>query len=377
MNNPSSLLAAVWQRRTDLLLSLLAAGADPNESTANGDTPLMLAARQGEVEVATALIAAGADVHRLNFFGLSALCDAASNGSDEAIAIMRMLLDAGADVDQGRPSTPLMCASADSVAAMEILLDTGANPNATRPNWGTVLHVCVHYDNWLGVKSLLARGADPSLVVLSSGGGDPLPTARELARHKQRKAIIALLEGKPLAVLSDEQILRQLERLAADSQYELRAGAAGGAVSELVDTVAVAISPLLLEMYRRADGQEWTTELSLVARSDERWDREWYWMPLEETVTHWREWTEALDGGAFDSQRNLKSDPGVVKAWWDRGWIPLLSDGGGGYVCLDFAPTINGTSGQVILVEHDSPTRRLLANSLPEYLSIVEFENLT
>src|SRR4051812_22928571 len=106
MSNQHPLYSAIREARTDVVLGLLAAGADPDAAlTPDGKTPLMCAADHGEVEVAVALVEAGADVNRLDVSGLSALCEAARNGSDEAIAIMRVLIRAGADIEGGGPST--------------------------------------------------------------------------------------------------------------------------------------------------------------------------------------------------------------------------------------------------------------------------------
>ncbi|VTR99546.1 ankyrin repeat domain-containing protein [Tuwongella immobilis] len=366
MSDKNPLYAAIMEGRIDEVLVILSTGVSPDAAlTPDGKTPLMCAAEFGQVEAAAAIVKSGADVNRLSVAGLSALCEAGRNGSDEAIEIIRMLINAGADVEGGGPSSPLMCASADSVAGMEVLLDANANPNAIRPKRGTPLHVCTEYNNYLGVRLLLAHGADSSIRNSSTG-----QTALEEARQRRRFVISALLEDKPLPVLSRQQILERLESLAANPEYNLRSGAADSLISESVEVMDIDGTHLLFDMYRHANGQELSASLPLIPASDEQPNREWLLLPLEEVVIRWRELTEALDNGAFLGQRNLKHDPGITRAWWNRKWIPFLTDESGGYICLDLVPTSRGTAGQIILFEHDSPARRLLSNDLQQFLSI-------
>ena len=86
------------------LRELLDAGADPNEFAPDGFTPLTLACFFKRPEAARLLLDRGADVHQRarneNIQVLPIHSAAADGGSVE---IVRMLLDAGADVNATQP----------------------------------------------------------------------------------------------------------------------------------------------------------------------------------------------------------------------------------------------------------------------------------
>jgi cell wall assembly regulator SMI1 len=59
---------------------------------------------------------------------------------------------------------------------------------------------------------------------------------------------------------------------------------------------------------------------------------------------------------------------GVAKEWYHPGWLPLTANAQGDHHCLDLAPAQDGRNGQVIMVWHDRPDRRVVAASLVEWL---------
>ncbi len=80
----------------EMTVLLLQAGADPNRSTAQGDTPLMNAARSQRVKQAQLLLDAGADPNVYTNYGATPLMYTACNGNME---LARMLIAKGARVE--------------------------------------------------------------------------------------------------------------------------------------------------------------------------------------------------------------------------------------------------------------------------------------
>lgn len=96
----NGLLAAVEENNLDLVSWLLEQGADPNEPSKNGWTPLMLAILHDSVEMTESLLKSGTDPNRTTQSEenpcRSPLAVAISNGRLEAV---RLLLAYNADAD--------------------------------------------------------------------------------------------------------------------------------------------------------------------------------------------------------------------------------------------------------------------------------------
>jgi ankyrin repeat protein len=88
---------AIRNRNANWVGFLLARNADPNLGDANGDTPLILAARMGFPEGAARMLMRRAQVDKTNKLGETALIVAVAG---RQTAIVRMLLEAGADPDK-------------------------------------------------------------------------------------------------------------------------------------------------------------------------------------------------------------------------------------------------------------------------------------
>lgn len=57
--------------------------------------------------------------------------------------------------------------------------------------------------------------------------------------------------------------------------------------------------------------------------------------------------------------------------FWSRSWIPFLSDGHGGHMCVDLGGSFGGTQGQVLKEESDLGDRILCHESLEAWLATV------
>jgi cell wall assembly regulator SMI1 len=110
-----------------------------------------------------------------------------------------------------------------------------------------------------------------------------------------------------------------------------------------------------------------TEDLGLFPRSDPSDDMAFSPLPLAQMFNEWENWTKLTDAGNFT---DLSAEPasGIRADWWNRGWIPIASNGGGDLQCIDLSPTEAGKAGQVISTWHESGNRELIAPSLTEYL---------
>jgi len=80
----------------------------------------------------------------------------------------------------------------------------------------------------------------------------------------------------------------------------------------------------------------------------------------------------ALDMRAVPSAPASAHGP-VQPAWWHPGWLPVLSNGAGRYLCLDLAPPPapppGGTPGQVVQYDSRSPHRSIAAPGFAAWLT--------
>lgn len=160
------LLYAARDGRTAIVRMLLAAGANLNQTEANGESPLLVAINNGQIEIAQVLLEKGADPNATDGFGRAPLwsavdyrnLDAAegsgTNGVDRepVLPLIRALLDRGANPNvQTKVEPPsrrwmmpfgarqwvnpagqtpfVRAALAGDVAVMRLLLEYHADPN--------------------------------------------------------------------------------------------------------------------------------------------------------------------------------------------------------------------------------------------------------
>ena len=255
-------------RNTDIVERLLAAGADPNRALRAGETLLMRCASTGDPVAVRALLAHGADidasepsqgqtalmwaaanrqpavtrvllehgaavgartrtVRQLRGVGLqsttspagatyfdaggfTALLFAARHG---AAASARLLLDAGADVNQPAAdgNSPLVLAALSGHARLaEFLLERGADPHAAGAGYNA-LHAAVLRADADLLQALLAAGADPNARLT---GSTPVPrwTYQYVLTLREKGGTPFLLAAKYL----EPELMRLLAAAGAD-----------------------------------------------------------------------------------------------------------------------------------------------------------------
>lgn len=158
------LLAAVrdsYHGRPDAVLMLLANGADPRATDADGATALHAAARNADPSIAALLLDAGAEPDALDAQGVSALGVAAAQGNLE---LARFLLSRGAGCEPagGEPALLLATGGPDADPAMlGLLLQHKAKVDARGRLGRTALHGACLHGNLAAVEALLATRAQP------------------------------------------------------------------------------------------------------------------------------------------------------------------------------------------------------------------------
>ncbi|CAD7700408.1 unnamed protein product [Ostreobium quekettii] len=150
-----NLLQAVAAGDEEAVLRLINDGANVDETTTDGDTPLILASARGLEEIVTILLDAGADVNATDNIGL----------------------------------TPLLAASFfNHPSVVNVLIEADANIEAVMEDFGTSLHVAARIGSAEVIELLISAGADPdarnppseSTPILFAAGGNHLEAVRAL-----------------------------------------------------------------------------------------------------------------------------------------------------------------------------------------------------
>jgi ankyrin repeat protein len=197
----TALHAVAEQPTTDVVQLLLDKCADINAQSTDGVSPLLDMIKGGTkaaTPVALLLIQRGADVNATSDDGETTLTLATAR---RMTAVVRALLDKGADPNKGKPipsgpsssagGPPLLIALSDrsvpeSAEIALLLIERGADVNArgTSGNTPLIRALIGKYD--AVVRALLEKGADPNM---SNGPNTPLLAAG--SNEEMRKLLIA------------------------------------------------------------------------------------------------------------------------------------------------------------------------------------------
>lgn len=188
-NGTTALNVASRYGHLEIVRTLLEAGVNMNASSEPRGTALHYASNWGYVEIVKTLLVAGADVNASNTYEGTALNCASNSGH---IEIVKTLLAAGTDMNASNKYQETALHLVSRVGHLEIartLLEAGVDANAFSETWGTALHLASKAGHLGIVRTLLEAGTDTSIL-------DPYGwTALQWAREKGYKEIVAVLEA--------------------------------------------------------------------------------------------------------------------------------------------------------------------------------------
>jgi ankyrin repeat protein len=153
-----------YQGRPDAIMTLLANGANPLVTDADGNTALHHAALCGEPIVAALLLDASADIDVINHEGLTALGIACANGN-WALAIFLLERGARAEVDHAQPAIQLAASvTDDDPVGVKLLLKRKVKVDALGSLDRSALMAAALAGHARIVEALLAGGANVDLA---------------------------------------------------------------------------------------------------------------------------------------------------------------------------------------------------------------------
>jgi ankyrin repeat protein len=182
---------------------LLDHGADPRQTSADGDPLVCLAARRRETRVLRKLLASGAPVDARDHLGRTPLAGAmaAYEAVIPSAEIAELLIQAGADLEavDAEGATPLiLAAAAADPEKVQVLLAARAKPNAGDAAGRTpLMHAVLNPDGREVAQALLQAGAE---LAARDGFGH---TALDLARAEGQEAMAAWLHEQATARTDD------------------------------------------------------------------------------------------------------------------------------------------------------------------------------
>ncbi len=384
----SPLIHAVVRSNLETVQLLVNAGADVNGRDADGMTPLMHAADRSRWDMVPFLLDHGADPNLVQNGTEPPLSYVAAKvSSPDGIPCIRALLAAGADANRfaldadGEPSgTPLMVAAQNgNVPAIRELVSAGADVNVVVP-FGTALAQAAEEEHLEAVQFLLASGAHielaaPKVNGIPTSGMTPL----EIARQRRNRKLVQLLEAAGQNGEHEDEGMREgnikeaWARLYAAlhshnrlRQAKLRPGVSLQEIARLEKVIGHTLPSQWRALARICNGQSASGKEFIPSPSGH--DGGFRLLTFDEISAEWKDWKTLVDGGEFTKSRSMP-DKGIRAEWYNLGWIPLAADGGGNLICVDLVPAKGkGKVGQIISVRHDAGTRKLLADSLAEWI---------
>lgn len=188
-------------KRLETVQALLAAGANVDSPTNDGDTPLIIATSlpEADLSIIKILLENKADVNRQGAGKVVPLHTASFHGNAE---IVELLIAAGANIniaEESNVTSLIYAAAGGKEAVVQLLLKSGAEVNSKHSTGGTALHEAAINGSIPIVEMLIAASADVMMA------DNDKTTVLHAAAEKGHTRICEILldKGVPIDIISD------------------------------------------------------------------------------------------------------------------------------------------------------------------------------
>ena len=155
-----------------------------------------------------------------------------------------------------------------------------------------------------------------------------------------------------------DRIEQWLRENAPDTLEALGRGASVAALAAFEKKTGLKLPPAVAASFRRHDGGDEGCGLFPALETDEM---AYSPMSLSRAASEWR--SSSRFARSYPPEAEFDVDRGIRAECWNAGWIPIATNGGGDYHCVDLSPAPGGKVGQVIEWRHETDERRLVAPS--------------
>jgi internalin A len=161
------------------------------------------------------------------------------------------------------------------------------------------------------------------------------------------------------------KVINKIEYFYKDFSTTFNRAASLDEIQEVEKFIGIEFPQELRDLYLECNGQKNNVKVGLF-----------FGLPfssLEELKREWRNFDELSKSGMPSLDNSVNSIPikRIKEQYINTKHIPIASDGGGNFLCIDMDPDSKGTKGQIINIGRDENNRYVISENLSHFFDLI------